>query len=170
MKALLENQSFGKGPISAVSLYSHSRDCFAAFLRWLYLGEFSYTGSNYFTCANAWHLGHKLLCPAFQNAAMLHLIRLHHEFYESGEVWKAVMRVAYPVSEPKSSLRRWVVDQMIFDVRVGKTGTAMEEFITGAAQSGNKHLAWDYMKASVKAGNEVKDPFDNTASYMEAVA
>lgn len=102
---------------------------FALFVKWLYVGSGSKDGmSDEFavTLTKAWTLGDKLGCTAFQDAAMLSLIKNHTAKVGTSEV----ILLAYVGSAAGSKLRQYAIDQFRGDAKSGGLADCADERVS----------------------------------------
>lgn len=59
---------------------------------------------------------------------------------------------------------------MLTDAKVSEVSMAAKRLLLDYTEKGfARTFAWDCMNASMSVGNNIKDPYENTALYMEAV-
>lgn len=90
---------------------------FEVFVQWLYLGRFILPADTQWdvdalTCTAAWALGAEIICPAFQDHAMLQLINLHRQHNITTETIRAIYQCC-----PYTELHKWAVWQHVADTR-----------------------------------------------------
>ena len=94
---------------------------FELLVKWLFVGESNLEVSNVFPPhqhVQAWILGQKLECPAFQDTAMLHLLYCHYEPTQTlfqQRLDPQSMELACTVTPQTSKLRLWAIDEFLYD-------------------------------------------------------
>lgn len=105
-RSLLDRLNKESNVLPTVPLPDHGFAASVSFVQWMYLGEINTRLLAFHDMANAWILGAALECRPFQNAIMLHIIKLHHEARNTGKVWAAIVFLAYDRTMSGSLLRR----------------------------------------------------------------
>lgn len=149
----------------SVSLPKDKPTTFEHFVQWLYLGRFhppvkASRDSNAQECIEAWVLGQKLGCPAFQDHAMLQLIGIHKSYDISPET----LRAAYQSSTSMGELRHWAVYGHLSDAGSGHAVDEADQWLDVGKVV--KDFAVDVVYTLAKAGLRGPNPYSNPTPFL----
>ena len=164
-KLLTKNSTFFAAALDGGFAEQHSKtvvlpeavvDDFEVWIQWLYLGELSPFGRivpNYHKdVARLWSLGDMLGCPMFQDEWLAVLAKAMNDGdYVKGPEFLAFI---WETCGHGSKLRKLVVDQLTYEVRMGyfKGSPESEEAYTKFAED-NEDFAREYAAASIRNGD-----------------
>ncbi|KAL8696997.1 MAG: hypothetical protein Q9224_002514 [Gallowayella concinna] len=156
---------------------------FELFVQWLYTGKLFMSSNEASTeyeinrkvkvpevqsfASTVWALGDKLVCPAFQDHAMLLLLaHLHKEFLD-----KYTAQVIYRVCPPGSRLRMLAVDQFLWDIGLSQFGGKMWDCPDGgiAHDIGIADFTEDVAKRLIEKRGERQDPSEIGSRYLQVL-
>ena len=157
------NGSWVEATSNSISLPEDNPAAFENFVQWIYIGKMS-PGSHVPTYIEAWTLGDKLGCPAFQDCAILQLLYLHQDAY----VEPKTVQLAYEGSMACSRLRKWALQE--FSVGIGsKEYVEMAEEWAYVARS-TVDFGYDYVQASAASFAELGiNPINAGQQYLEVL-
>ena len=114
---------------------------------------------------DSWILGDKLRCQAFQDSAMIQLLTYH----EKHAIEPSTVCEAYQGSTPGSKLRKWAIDQFLYDIKAAEYEDSAEEKQDWMSQVELiENFGQDFINASLGWGSvDVVDPYMNGQKYME---
>lgn len=136
-------------------------------MEWLYLGFNRSEEWDGDMLVPLWALGDRLGCPLVQDDVMCDLIKYHNSYHLSVDT----LALVYELSAPESIIRRFVIDQCLFDIRhvcpkMPDVGCAYLQFVKD-----NEDFAQELGEATILLGNEkAKDPFRNKILYLCALS
>ena len=131
-------------------------DDFEVWIQWLYLGElspFCRMALNYHKdVARLWSLGDMLGCPMFQAEWLAVLAKAMND--DDYAMRPEFLAFTWETCAHGSKLRKFVVDQLTYDVRMGyfKGNPESEEAYTKFAED-NEDFAREYTAASIRNGD-----------------
>ena len=164
--------SFFEAESRTVSLPDDNPEVFETFVQWLYIGEIRCTVELFDSYERwtslivaSWMLGDKLGCQAFQDAAMTQLLAYHNK---GDAIQISAVRAAYEGSPPGSKLRKWAVDQFLYEIKLEGYGEPGEKESWVSQVEAIENFGQDFLEASLDlGGSEMAEPYMNGQRYME---
>ena len=153
---------FAEGISKTVTLPEEDPDLFENFVEWLYVGFNQSAEWDGDTLIDQWTLGDRLGCALMQDDAMCKLIKYYVDYHP---VLDTLERV-YEVSTPESKLRRFVIDQCLYDIRHSCPKMEVEcTYLQFLKQ--NEDFAKQLGEATILLANEEpKDPSRDQNPYL----
>lgn len=109
----------------------------------------------------AWVLGDKIGNIAFRDCAMTKLVY----YLTDNDLSPTTVAIAYRKSVSGSKLRKWALDQFLFDSSKGYVSNNAQEWVS-VAETETEFMA-DVTKAAISfTGGEVEDPCARLDSYL----
>ena len=156
---------FAEGISRIITLREENPDIFQHFVVWLYFGGDQIAASDQGSLACLWALGDRLGCPLMQDDAMCDLIY----FCYNDHIDEDTLNKIYELSAPNSKIRRFAVDQCLFDVREGCP--ERDEFTCPYLQfaKDNEDFAQQLAEATILlSSEEPNDPNCDESPYLLA--
>ena len=154
---------FAEGVSKSVTLPEEDPELFDNFVEWLFVGFNQNAEWDGDTLVFQWTLGDRLGCPLMQDDVMCKLIKYNEAFHIEADTLEKV----YELSAPESRIRRFVIDQCLFDIRhicpkLPDVECAYLQFL-----SRNEDFAKQLGEATIHLGNErPKDPSRDPNPYL----
>ena len=162
--AALED-GFAEGASKHITLPEVDPDIFQWFVVWLYVGFDPIEDCEPASLVPLWLLGDRLGCPWMQDDVMCDLIA-YHEDCQIGEV---TLKQIFEGSTRGSKLRRFTVDQCLFDVKVWCGTRDVDNWSYSRFVRDNEDFAQELGAATILHGSgRPKDPYYNKSPYLFA--
>ena len=174
------NSGFSEGISKSVNLPEENPAAFEIWIIWIHIGLLSRqslplktteASAEELDCEDyiaaevlmkAWGLGDKLVCPAFQDNMMCHLVKVIYRVPFTTDF----LLLAYDVSSAKSKLRRFAVEQYRWEVECGYSSGSIDEWI--AVAEAVPDFWKDHMRSSdLMLVEEFDTPFLQRVRYYQ---
>lgn len=162
---------FAEASTNAISLPEVEPRVFEVFVQWLYLGIFHrekasrHSVSRHSQLAEAWILGDRLGCAAFQDFAMLKLTSYHKRYV----INQSFVTLAYRNSPSGSKLRRCLVAHYLYD-RFHKPAPRCEEWTPDGDEEEIVDFLVDVGRVAVAKGREgFENPYEKPYQFLEVI-
>lgn len=153
------NGTFAESNSRSVTMPEDNPDAFRLFVQWLYIGDIMIDDADEWL--EAWVLGDKIGNIAFRNCAMSKLVNDHEHYC----IDSTIVATVYRKSALGSKLRKWALDQVLFDSSKGGLRVDADDWVS-VVETEPEFVA-DVAKATIlSTGGEVKDPRAHLDSYL----
>lgn len=153
------NGTFAESGSRLMTMPEDSPEAFRLFVQWLYIGDILIDDVEEWL--EAWVLGDKLGNIAFRDCAMTKLVKEHKHYCLTAET----VATAYRKSVSGSKLRKWALDQFLFDSRSAYLHVHAQYWVS-VVETETEFVA-DAAKAAISfTGEEIEDPSARLDSYL----
>ena len=154
---------FAEGISKSVTLPDEDPDLFDNFVEWLYIGLDESAEWDGGGLVLTWILGDRLGCLLMQDDVMCKLIKDNEKFHIEADTLQKV----YELSTPESKIRRFVIDQCLFDIRHVCPKLTVVECAYLQFLDRNEDFAKQLGEATIHLANEKpKDPSHDPTPYL----
>ena len=154
---------FAEGISKSVTLPEEDPAIFENFIEWLHVGFDQSTEWDTDILVLTWTLGDRLGCPLMQDDVMCKLIKYNEDFHIEADTLQKI----YELSTPESKIRRFVIDQCLFDIRHVCPKLTVVECAYLQFLNRNEEFAKQLGEATIHLANEKpKDPSRDTTPYL----
>lgn len=152
------NGTFAEAKSRSISMPEDNPKAFRLFVQWLYFRDITlYDVSEWL---EAWILGDKLGNIAFRDCAMTILVKKHEEMF----IRSTTVATAYRKSVLRSKLRKWALEQLLFDSTRGWLHPELNQWIPVVETE--HEVAADIAKAVIGLARD--DNFEDPSAHLDA--